>query len=98
MYREIVRGVPAIPAPPAESVQDDIVEQKRQTRLRKAFATATDLGLTKSERHELAQMLSSVDKDDGGSWKDLNPVQLHDLITMMEGHILIKHLFDERPQ
>jgi hypothetical protein len=43
------------------------------------------LGLTKEERYELAQLLPGVDKDDGGSWKDLNPKQLHDLITMMEG-------------
>lgn len=91
MSRQITRGLP-------HTVRvDDIIEQKRQNRLRKAFATATDLGLTKGDRHELAQMLSSVDKDSGGSWKDLNPVQLHDLITMMEGYVFITHLLDGGP-
>ena len=97
MYR-VVRGVPVTPPVPEEPEQDDPVEQKRQNRLRKAFATATDLGFTVEMRHELAQMLPSVDKDDGGSWKELNPMQLHDLITMMEGYIFISHLKGERSE
>lgn len=60
------------------------------------MALKEDLHLTTDERHELAQMLIGVDKDDGGSWRVLNPKQLHDLITMMEGYILISHLFQQR--
>jgi hypothetical protein len=37
-------------------------------------------------------MLPQVDKDNGGSWKALNPMQLHDLITMMEGWVFINHM------
>jgi len=70
----------------------DVIEEKRQVRLRKAFSMATDIGLDDNDRHELAQMLPQVDKDNGGSWKDLNPMQLHDLITMMEGWVFINHM------
>lgn len=87
---QIVRGVPSRPSP--SQAEEDIIEEKRQNRLRKAFATATDIGLSKTQRHELAQLLPGVDKDDGGSWKDLDPKQLHDLITMMEGWIYIAYL------
>lgn len=83
----ITRGAPVL-----SQAEADIIEQKRQNRLRKAFATATDIGLTKDQRHDLAQLLIGVDKDDGGSWKDLDPKQLHDLITMMEGYIMITYL------
>lgn len=76
----------------ARVAEEDLIEEKRMTRLRKAFSLATDLHLTKAQRYELAQMLVGVDKDDGGSWKDLNPKQLHDLITMMEGFIYLSYL------
>lgn len=78
----------------AHLAEEDLIEEKRMNRLRKAFSLATDLHLTKSQRYDLAQMLVGVDKDDGGSWKDLNPKQLHDLITMMEGYIYIKFMID----
>jgi hypothetical protein len=74
--------------------EENVVEEKRQVRLRKAFSLATDLGFTKEQRYELAQMLPGVDKDDGGSWKVLNPKQLHDLITMMEGYVYIRFMLD----
>lgn len=92
--RRIIRGAPV----PVVNISqgDDLVEQKRQNRLRKAFATATDIGLTRPERHELAQMLSTVDKDSGGSWQQLNPIQLHELINLMEGYIYVKHILDSR--
>jgi hypothetical protein len=76
--------------------EENAIEEIRQRRFKKAMALKEDLGLTKEERHELAQLLPGVDKDDGGSWKDLNPKQLHDLITMMEGYVYITHLLSDR--
>lgn len=66
-------------------------------RYRKAMVLKEELGLSKEERYSLAQMLPSVDKDYGGSWKELDSEQLHDLITMMEGFIWITHLMMQRP-
>ena len=83
--RNIVRG-------PLPEDSENIIEEKRQNRLRKAFSMATDIGLNDDERYELAQMLPSVDKDSKGSWKNLDPKQLHDLITMMEGWVFINHM------
>ena len=68
----------------------------RERRYRKAMALKEDLGLTKEERYSLAQMIPGVDKDYGGSWKELDTDQLHDLITMMEGYIWITHMMMER--
>lgn len=76
--------------------EQDAIEEIRQRRFKKAMALKEELGLTKEERHELAQLLPGVDKDDGGSWKDLNPKQLHDLITMMEGFVYLTHIFQNR--
>jgi hypothetical protein len=64
----------------------------RMNRYRKAMALKEQLGLSDDERYELARMLPTVDKDDGGSWKDLDGDQLHDLITMMEGYIWISYM------
>lgn len=65
-------------------------------RYRKAMALKDQLGLTNEERYELALMLPKVDKDDGGSWKELDEDQLHDLITMMEGYIWISYMLMQR--
>lgn len=50
---------------------------------------ATDIGLTAEERHELAEFVFGVD---GGSWRELTSSQLEELITMLEGFILISFL------
>lgn len=68
----------------------------RMNRYRKAMALKEQIGLTTEERHELALMLPRVDKDDGGSWKELDNDQLHDLITMMEGYIWISYMMMQR--
>jgi len=60
------------------------------------MALKEQLGFTTEERHELALMLPRVDKDDGGSWKELDEDQLHDLITMMEGYIWITYMMMQR--
>lgn len=65
-------------------------------RYRKAMVLKEELGLTNDERYELALMLPKVDKDDGGSWKELDEDQLHDLITMMEGYIWISYMLMQR--
>lgn len=65
-------------------------------RYRKAMVLKDELGLTNEERYELALMLPTVDKDDGGSWKELDVDQLHDLITMMEGYIWISYMMMQR--
>ena len=68
----------------------------RSNRYRKAMVLKEELGMTNEERHELALMLPRVDKDDGGSWKELDEDQLHDLITMMEGYIWISYMMMQR--
>ena len=68
----------------------------RSNRYRKAMVLKEELGLSNEERHELALMLPRVDKDDGGSWKELDEDQLHDLITMMEGYIWISYMMMQR--
>lgn len=68
----------------------------RSNRYRKAMVLKEELGLSNDERHELALMLPRVDKDDGGSWKELDDDQLHDLITMMEGYIWITYMMMQR--
>lgn len=68
----------------------------RSNRYRKAMVLKEELSLSNDERHELALMLPRVDKDDGGSWKELDEDQLHDLITMMEGYIWISYMMMQR--
>ena len=89
-------GADSIAQREASIAEENAIEEIRQRRFNKAMALKEELGLTKEERYELAQLLPGVDKDDGGSWKDLNPKQLHDLITMMEGWIFISHIFQNR--
>ena len=72
------------------------MSDSRMNRYRKAMALKDQLGLTNEERYELALMLPRVDKDDGGSWKELDEDQLHDLITMMEGYIWISYMLMQR--
>ena len=66
------------------------------SRYRKAMALKESLRLSQEERYSLAQMLPSVDKDYGGSWRELNEEQLHDLITMMEGYVWISYMMMQR--
>ena len=73
-----------------------VMQDARMKRYRKAMALKDQLGLTNEERYELAQMLPTVDKDYGGSWKELDGDQLHDLITMMEGYIWITYMLMQR--
>lgn len=73
-----------------------ISSDARTNRYRKAMALKDQLRLTDEERYSLAQMLPRVDPNDGGSWKELDSDQLHDLITMMEGYIWITHMMLER--
>lgn len=89
-------GMDSIAQHQATLAEENAIEEIRQRRYRKAMVLKEELGLTDEERYELAQLLPGVDKDDGGSWKDLNPKQLHDLITMMEGWIVIQHIFIQR--
>jgi hypothetical protein len=84
----VTKRIVRAPKLPAGSWEDPALE----TRWRKAMKLKEHIGLTDEERYELAQMLPGVDKDDGGSWKELDERQLHDLITMMEGFVLISHL------
>ena len=74
----------------------DAIEEARVRRYPKAMVLKDELGLSNEERYALAQLLPGVDKDDGGSWKELNPKQLHDLITMMEGFIYLTFLMEQR--
>lgn len=76
--------------------ETDAIEETRLRRFKKAMALKESLGLTTAERHSLAQLINGVDKDYGGSWRELNPKQLHDLITMLEGYAFINYLLSER--
>ena len=75
---------------------EDHVEEIRQRRFLKAMSLKDMLGLTDEERHELAQMIPGVDKDDGGSWKDLNPKQLGILLNFMEGFLFVTEILSQR--
>jgi hypothetical protein len=68
---------------------NEIEKAKRWVRLKKAYALANELEFTDDERHELAGMVVGVDDT---SWSKLTIVQLHDLITMMEGYIWISYM------
>lgn len=72
------------------------VEEIRIRRFHKAMAMKDQIGLTTDERHELAQMIPGVDKDDGGSWVDLNPKQLGVLLNYMDGYLYISELLSQR--
>lgn len=78
--------------PEVSQEEYEAVEETRQRRYRKAMVLKEQIGLTDEMRHDLAQLLIGVDKDSGGSWKALNPRQLHDLLTMMEGYAYITYL------
>jgi hypothetical protein len=68
-------------------------EQKHGRYLRKAFALADHVGLTKSERHELASLIGF---STSGSWKELSIQQLHDLMTMLEGFAFVTFIINSR--
>jgi len=68
----------------------------QSARAKKAHVLADEIGLDSHERHELARMIPGIDKDHGGSWKDLTEEQYHDLLTMMEGHLLMTYIFIQR--
>jgi hypothetical protein len=91
---KVVMGTPRLPEP--DRPEEDEVEASRRRRFQKAMSLKDSIGLTDDERYQLAQWIPGVDKDFGGSWKELNPKQLHDLITMMEGFVLITHMINER--
>lgn len=76
---------------------NEVEEERRSKRFRKAMALNDDhFQFTKEERYELARMLVGVDTETGGSWKELNSKQLHDLITMMEGYAFINWILSSR--
>lgn len=79
---------------------NEVEEEKRAKRFRKAMALNDDhFKFTKEERYDLARMIVGVDTETGGSWKELNSKQLHDLITMMEGYAYINYmLLSRNPQ
>lgn len=64
-------------------------------REKKARTLANDLGLTREERLQLLQWLPYV-PEELDSWKALSERTYHDLITLMEGFLLISHMFNER--
>jgi hypothetical protein len=73
---------------PAGSWEDPAL----MSRYRRAMVLKDSIGLKDEQRYELAQLIPGVDKDDGGSWKELDERQLHDLITMLEGYVYITFL------
>lgn len=61
-----------------------------------AMALKDEVGLLPEERHELALMIPSVDKDGTGSWKQLDDDQLHTLLNYLEGYLYITTLKEQR--
>lgn len=86
----------SIAACKASVEEENAIEEVRLRRFKKAMALKEDLGLLPEERHELAKMLVGVDAEFDGSWRELNPKQLHDLITMMEGYAFINYILSQR--
>ncbi len=70
----------------------------QSARAKKAHVLADEIGLSADERHELARMLPSIDSDTGGSWKDLDEKQYHDMLTMMEGFLLLTYQMMQRTE
>jgi len=66
---------------------------------RKAFAIATDLGLTADERRELAHMLPGTEQNTSGrrSWVTLDQDDLAHLVTWLDGARLVRDLLSMRP-
>lgn len=92
------RGWPTDTGPHVHVIDgNEVEEEKRGKRFRKAMALNDDhFHFTKEERYELARMIVGVDTESGGSWKDLDSKQLHDLITMMEGYAYINYMLLSR--
>ena len=70
---------------------------KSSARFKRAMIVAREIGLTKDERHELAQLIPTTDRDFDGSWKRLTEDELEELISLMEGYIYIRYLALMRP-
>jgi hypothetical protein len=64
---------------------------------KRAMTVAKEIGLTTDERHELAQMIPTTDRDFDGSWRRLDESQMKELISMLEGYIYIRYLALIRP-
>jgi hypothetical protein len=82
--------------PQVSQDEADAIEEVRQRRFLKAMALKEQIGLTTPERYELALIIPGMPDDYDGSWQELNPKQLHDLITMMEGYVYITYLLSQR--
>jgi hypothetical protein len=63
-------------------------------RTAKAFALAKEIGLTRDERIELAEIILWRDCE---SWKHLSDPQIKRLLDAMEGYITITALLALRP-
>lgn len=71
---------------------DDVGSPK--ARRKKAFALADELGLSRSDRIELAQTLLWRDLD---TWQHLTDEQVSRLLDALEGFILVSHLLQTSP-
>lgn len=61
--------------------------------LRRAYAKANEVGLTREERHELAEMLL---KHDVTTWKGLDDPQLAAIVTALDGYHYVSTLLAQR--
>jgi hypothetical protein len=68
-------------------------EASKQKLLRKAFALADSIGLSKDERYELVSIAFAPDS---ASWKDIPPEDLSALVYMLEGYAFINYLLSTR--
>lgn len=105
LVREIQRGKPgrltreelvALDTTEEDAALAIQVEDARKRRYSKAMVLKAEIGMSDEERHELARMIPGVDKDDGGSWKELNPKQLNTLLDYLSGYQYIDTLIQQR--
>lgn len=68
-------------------------ELSKQKLLRKAFALADSIGLSRDERYELVGIAFAPDST---SWKELSTEQLSWLVYMLEGYLFINYLLVSR--
>lgn len=64
-----------------------------ESKRRKCYALAKELGLTTQERHDLAQVLL---RRDITSWGQLNERQYERVLDALEGFTLVQALFLQR--
>lgn len=73
---------------------DGEVVEGQSDRRRKAYALATDIGLTRDERIALAQIV--IFNEEITSWRQLSDGQMGRLLDALEGYVYVNHMLVDR--